>query len=54
MLCFWIGLYPKPFLTIIEPSIRRVVQVVDPGYLHHPPLPAAQAPATEPHGHTGG
>ncbi|HPS78434.1 MAG TPA: NADH-quinone oxidoreductase subunit M [Thermoanaerobaculaceae bacterium] len=54
VLCFWIGLYPKPFLRIIEPSIGRLVQVVDPGYLQHPPLPAPQAPAAEPQGHTGG
>ncbi len=46
VLCFWIGIYPKPFFRILEPSIRRVVEVVDPGYMNHPELhlPAA-APA---------
>jgi NADH-quinone oxidoreductase subunit M len=36
ILCFWIGLYPKPFFRILEPSIKRVVQVVDPDYLNRP------------------
>ena len=26
VLCFWIGLYPKPFFRILEPSIKRVVR----------------------------
>jgi NADH-quinone oxidoreductase subunit M len=36
VLCFWIGLYPKPFFRILEPSINRVVQAVDPDYLNRP------------------
>ncbi len=42
VMCFWIGLYPKPFFRIMEPSIQRVVQAVDPDYLNHP---VAKAPA---------
>ncbi len=47
ILCFWIGLYPKPFFRIMEPSIQRVVQAVEPGYLNRPmaQLPTAPAPA---------
>ena len=36
VLCFWIGLYPKPFFRILEPSLNRVVQAVDPDYLNRP------------------
>jgi NADH-quinone oxidoreductase subunit M len=45
ILCFWIGLYPKPFFRILEPSIKRIVEVVDPSYLDRP---VAQAPAPVP------
>jgi NADH-quinone oxidoreductase subunit M len=30
LLCFWIGLYPKPFITPMEKSIEKVVRAVDP------------------------
>ena len=45
VMCFWIGLYPKPFFKIMEPSIQRIVQVVDKDYLNRPvaQLPAAPA-----------
>jgi NADH-quinone oxidoreductase subunit M len=45
VLCFWIGIYPKPFFRIMEPSIKRIVQVVDPDYLKAPmaQLPTAAA-----------
>jgi NADH-quinone oxidoreductase subunit M len=36
VLCFWIGLYPRPFFRILEPSIKRVVQVVDADYAKSP------------------
>jgi NADH-quinone oxidoreductase subunit M len=48
VLCFWIGLYPKPFFRILEPSIRRVVEVVDPDYLKRP---VAQLPTATPTAH---
>jgi NADH-quinone oxidoreductase subunit M len=50
ILCFWIGLYPKPFFRILEPSIKRVVQVVDPDYLNHPTAQLV-APASHAQGH---
>ena len=56
VLCFWIGIYPKPFFRIMEPSIERIVRVVDPDYLKQPvaqpqamPLPALADDAA---GHT--
>jgi len=57
VMCFWIGLYPKPFFRIMEPSIQRIVRAVDKDYLNRPvaKLPAAPAAhATEPAEGTGG
>jgi len=57
VMCFWIGLYPKPFFRIMEPSIQRIVRVVDKDYLNRPvvKLPAAPAAhAAEPAGEPGG
>ncbi len=35
---FWIGLYPKPFIQIIEPAVMNIVQKVNPGFnQQHPP-----------------
>jgi NADH-quinone oxidoreductase subunit M len=53
VMCFWIGLYPKPFFRIMEPSIQRVVQVVSPDYMkrpmvHLPTAPTVPAPAHAP------
>ena len=57
VMCFWIGLYPKPFFRIMEPSIQRIVRAVDKDYLNRPvaKLPAAPAAhAAEPAEGTGG
>jgi len=47
IMCFWIGLYPKPFFRIMEPSIERIVRVVDPDYLQAPRMqpPSVAVPA---------
>jgi len=46
-MCFWIGLYPKPFFRIMEPAVNRIVEAVEPGYLNRPiaQLPAATGAA---------
>ena len=54
--CFWIGLYPKPFLEFIHVPLARIAEKVQPGKFPGagavqaaPPLPAAApsgAPAT--------
>ncbi len=43
VLCFWIGIYPKPFFKILEPSVTRIVQTVDAAYLKHPAAPVTAA-----------
>ena len=32
LVCFWIGLYPKPFFEILEKPVDYVVAKVDPDY----------------------
>jgi NADH-quinone oxidoreductase subunit M len=27
ILCLWIGVYPKPFLSIIEPDVQRIARI---------------------------
>jgi len=41
-MCFWIGLYPKPFFDIMEKPVDYIVQKVDPEYA------AAVADGSEP------
>ncbi|HKH43981.1 MAG TPA: NADH-quinone oxidoreductase subunit M [Thermoanaerobaculia bacterium] len=31
LLCFWIGLYPRPFFAVLDQPVRYVVEKVDPG-----------------------
>jgi NADH-quinone oxidoreductase subunit M len=31
VLCFWIGLYPKPFLAFLHGPVARVAEKVQPG-----------------------
>ena len=52
VLCFWIGLYPMPFLNAMAPSVNKVLQKVNAKALRAeapvlpPALPAAR-PAEE-------
>ena len=32
VLCFWIGLYPRPVFRVLEKPVNYVVSKVDPGY----------------------
>jgi NADH-quinone oxidoreductase subunit M len=32
LLAFWIGVFPKPFLNIIDKPVEKVVRIVNPGY----------------------
>jgi len=32
VLCFWIGLYPKPFFRFLEKPVNYIVEIVDPDY----------------------
>ncbi len=54
VLCFWIGIYPKPFFEIMDPPMRRIVNRVNPGYYLVDPVkpvevrgPAATEPARQ-------
>jgi NADH-quinone oxidoreductase subunit M len=46
--CFWVGLYPKPYLEIMEKSVARVVERVDPGYFERAHLPNPLQPSDVP------
>lgn len=38
VLMFWIGLYPKPFIEIIDPAVMNIVKKVNPGFLEEQAL----------------
>jgi NADH-quinone oxidoreductase subunit M len=37
LFAFWIGVYPKPFLNLIEKPVEKVVRIVNPGYFSQVP-----------------
>jgi len=43
-LMVWIGIYPKPFLDVLDKPVDYIVQKVDPGYFDAKPMPEAPAP----------
>ena len=47
VLAFWIGLYPKPFFRIMEPTVNRVLERVAVA-MPEPGTPAVSTPAAEP------
>jgi NADH:ubiquinone oxidoreductase subunit 4 (subunit M) len=60
-LCFWIGVYPKPFLEFLYRPARRVAAIVQPAVfgaqaVHaataDPPAPTTASPAALPPGPT--
>src|SRR5258708_30590983 len=32
ILCFWIGIYPKPIFRVLERPVQLIVEQVNPGY----------------------
>jgi NADH-quinone oxidoreductase subunit M len=44
VLCFWIGLYPKPFLAFLEKPVAAIAQVVQPGRFDAPRVRLAATP----------
>jgi len=44
---FWIGIYPKPYFTILEQPVKQVVEQVSPDY-YKPAAPVAQLPTGTP------
>ena len=52
VMCFWIGLYPKPFFDILEKPVAQIVERVRPGYYARKgvpsPVPAEARPAVTP------
>jgi len=37
VLAFWIGIFPKPFLNIIDKPVEKIVRIVNPGYFEKVP-----------------
>jgi len=55
ILCFWIGIYPKPLFRVLERPVQQIVEQVNPGYYgaeraSAPNLNAAPAPGAIPGG----
>ncbi len=44
LLIFWVGVYPKPFLKVIEPPVRKVVVKLENARVNIGLQPMAQAP----------
>jgi NADH-quinone oxidoreductase subunit M len=45
---FWIGLYPKPFIRILEPAVTNIVQRINPGMNQtNPEMARESAPVRE-------
>jgi NADH-quinone oxidoreductase subunit M len=45
ILCFWIGIYPKPLFRVLERPVQQIVEQVNPGYYG---AERATAPAPKP------
>ena len=44
VMCFWIGIYPKPFFKIIEKPVQKIVQKVQPDFDNRSKSAAARLP----------
>jgi NADH-quinone oxidoreductase subunit M len=47
LLCFWIGLYPRPFFRILEKPVDYVVRQVEPDYARAASWPVAVTPSKQ-------
>jgi NADH-quinone oxidoreductase subunit M len=45
ILCFWIGIYPKPLFRVLERPVQQIVEQINPGYYG---AQRAAAPALQP------
>jgi hypothetical protein len=48
-LCFWIGVYPKPFLAYLHGPVKRVAAIVQPAKFGPGAALAASPLAADPH-----
>jgi hypothetical protein len=55
ILCFWIGIYPKPLFRVLDRPVQEIVQQINPGYYgaERAATPAA-TPALAPADTSGG
>jgi NADH-quinone oxidoreductase subunit M len=44
---FWIGLYPKPFFSVLDKPVTAIVERVNPGFLKAPAVNAGASPALQ-------
>src|SRR5579863_3940201 len=47
ILCFWIGIYPKPLFRVLERPVQQIVEQINPGY-YGAERAAAPTPAASP------
>lgn len=47
IMCFWIGIYPKPFFKFIEKPVQKIVQKVQPGFYDRSEALLAKLPKQE-------
>jgi len=47
IMCFWIGIYPKPFFKYIEKPVEKIVQRVQPGFFDRTEAKLAKLPPVQ-------
>jgi NADH-quinone oxidoreductase subunit M len=46
VLAFWIGIFPKPFLALLDKPVEKIVRIVNPEFYKNPAAPGASSAAT--------